>query len=124
MGTPPSKSEKTLTGLLKPPIDEDAGSFVSGGPHGPKEGGNSLILDFYCQHLRRVLFVFASGGPYGPKRGGNIFNTGPLMPKFEEGTVSFMSWGPYGPRGGPPLVFIMVFIMVFICQHFGRVLIL
>ena len=40
-GDPPSKSEKTLTGLLKPTIDEGAGSFVSGGPHGPKEGGNS-----------------------------------------------------------------------------------
>ena len=65
-GDPPSKSEKTLTGPLKPTFDEDAGSFVSGGPHGPKEGGNSLILDFYCQHLRRVLFVLCLGALTGP----------------------------------------------------------
>ena len=66
-GDPPSKSEKTLTGLLKPTFDEDAGSFVSGGPHGPKEGGNSLILDFYCQHLRRLLFVLCLGALTGPE---------------------------------------------------------
>ena len=33
-----------------------------------------------------------------------------------------MSGGPYGPKGEPPLVFIMVFILVFICQPFRRVL--
>ena len=32
-----------------------------------------------------------------------------------------MSGGPYGPKGEPPLVIIMVFILVFICQPFGRV---
>ena len=71
-GDPPSKSEKTLTGLLKPTIDKGAGSFVSGGPHGPKEGGNSLILDFYCQHLRRVLFVLCLGALTGPGKFGLI----------------------------------------------------
>ena len=32
-------------------------SFVSGGPYGPKGRGSCLILDFYWQHLRRVLLV-------------------------------------------------------------------
>ena len=44
--------------------------------------------------------------------------------KFYNKTVSFVSGGPYGPKGEPPLVIIMVFILVFICQPFGRVLIL
>ena len=39
---------------------------MSGGPHGPKEAGNSFILDFYCQHLRRLLFVFCLGALTGP----------------------------------------------------------
>ena len=43
---------------------------------------------------------------------------------FHNKTVSFVSGGPYGPKGEPPLVFIIVFILVFICQHFERVLIL
>ena len=66
--TPPSlsKSDKTLTGLLEPTIEEGAGNFVSGGPHGPKEAGNSFILDFYCQHLRRLLFVLCLGALTGP----------------------------------------------------------
>ena len=39
---------------------------MSGGPHGPKEAGNSFILDFYCQHLRRLLFVLCLGALTGP----------------------------------------------------------
>ena len=76
-----------------PTFKEGTVCFVSGGPYGPEGRGNSLILDFYCQHLRRVLFVFASGGPYGPKRGGNICG----------GEGVFCIWGPLratGPREG------------------------
>ena len=37
-GDPPSKSEKTLTGLLKPTIEEGAGSLCLGALTGPKKG--------------------------------------------------------------------------------------
>ena len=33
---------------------------------GPREGETFLILDFYCQYLRRVLFVLGLGAPTGP----------------------------------------------------------
>ena len=54
------------TGLLLPTFKEGIVCFVSGGPYGPKWRGTSLILDFYCQHLRRVLFVLCLGALTGP----------------------------------------------------------
>ena len=57
------------TGLLLPTFKEGTVCFVSVGPHGPEGRGNSLILDFYCQHLRRVLFVLCLGALTGPREG-------------------------------------------------------
>ena len=58
---------------------------MSGGPYGPgvnppspplKNRQNSLVLDFYSQHLKRVPVVFVSGGPYGPGGVLSIFEGG------------------------------------------------
>ena len=64
---------KLFTGLLQPTFKEGTSSFVFGGPYGPegeppplKIDQNSLILDFNCQPLRKVLICFMSVGPYGP----------------------------------------------------------
>ena len=58
------------TGLLFPTLEEGAVfCFVSGGPYGPKGKGNCLILDFYWQHFRKVLFVLCLGALTGPREG-------------------------------------------------------
>ena len=58
------------TGLLLPTLEEGTVfCFVSGGPYGPKGKGNCLILDFYCQHFRKVLFVLCLGALTGPREG-------------------------------------------------------
>ena len=58
------------TGLLLPTLEEGTVfCFVSGGPYGPKGKRNCLILDFYCQHFRKVLFVLCLGALTGPREG-------------------------------------------------------
>ncbi len=64
--------------------------FVSGGPYGPKWRGTSLILYFYCQHLRRVLFVFVSGGPLRAQGRVKLFQYWTFIAKIWGG---YMSWG-------------------------------
>ena len=57
MGTPPPpKSDKILTGLLKPTIEESVGNFESGGPY------TGLLLPTF----EEVTVCFMSRGPYGP----------------------------------------------------------
>jgi hypothetical protein len=64
-GDPPSKSEKTHTGLLKPTIDEGAGSFVSGGPH--ERRGKLFNTGLLLPTFEEGTVCFMSGGPYGPR---------------------------------------------------------
>ena len=64
------------------------------------------------------------GDPSPPSKSDKTLYTGIYLPTFREDTnfiikLLVLCLGAlYGPKGEPPLVFIMVFILVFICQPF------